>query len=519
MEIRLRPARINRRQLAANIATVLTCSAAAVWCAGQLAPVDAAPESSPHVAASLSDPLSVAIPNVGAATPYPSTIETDFPDGTRVTDVDVSLQGLGHSFPADIDLLLVGPDGSTNSLLLSDSGSGTDVNGVNLTFDDEASGGVPTPIVSGTFLPAETDGAEDTFPVPAPVPAPTTALSNFDGTQADGPWTLYVVDDGDGDSGSIAGWSLDLETAPGCAGRLPTIVGTDAGATIQGTPGDDVILALEGNETIDAGAGNDVICAGLGDDLIRDGDGADLVYGEAGRDTFVQAASVDNGDVLDGGADLDEAVYGSRTENVAISLDSRANDGAAGEADQLVAIEDAAGGSGNDIITGNALVNVLNGNAGNDLIRDGLGSDLVFGGAGDDRFMQSATMDTGDLFTGGTGSDTVLYRNRADALTITLAGGVADDGAAGEGDNFVSVESCTGGSGNDTITGTSGSNILRGGKGSDLITGLGSPDKLYGDADDDVLHSRDWFGHDAVSGGLGADSARVDVGDRQVAVP
>ena len=70
-------------------------------------------------------------------------------------------------------------------------------------------------------------------------------------------------------------------------------------------------------------------------------------------------------------------------------------------------IENASGGSGNDLIIGNALANILNGNGGNDTIFDGNGDDFVYGGAGDDLFYVGRGDDT---FSGSTGSDTAdLY--------------------------------------------------------------------------------------------------------------
>src|SRR4029078_12214950 len=47
-------------------------------------------------------------------------------------------------------------------------------------------------------------------------------------------------------------------------------------------------------------------------------------------------------------------------------------------------IDNANGGSGNDIIVGNAIANTLNGGAGNDILTVGNGSDTIIGGAGTD---------------------------------------------------------------------------------------------------------------------------------------
>ena len=52
------------------------------------------------------------------ATPYPSTINVPSFTGT-VTRVTVTLYGLSHTWPRDIDVLLVGPTGQT-LLLMTD---------------------------------------------------------------------------------------------------------------------------------------------------------------------------------------------------------------------------------------------------------------------------------------------------------------------------------------------------------------------------------------------------------------
>ena len=81
-------------------------------------------------------------------------------------------------------------------------------------------------------------------------------------------------------------------------------------------------------------------------------------------------------------------------------------------------IENAIGGSGDDVIIGNAEVNVLTGNAGNDRLVGGAGDDTLTGGAGRDRFVY-ATADTGhDTITDFTGGeDRIDFRD----LAITFA--------------------------------------------------------------------------------------------------
>src|SRR5439155_21300095 len=57
---------------------------------------------------------------VGPAAPYPSTIVVSNVPGTA-TNVIVTLNNLSHTYPPDIDILLVGPQ-TNNLVLMSDSG-------------------------------------------------------------------------------------------------------------------------------------------------------------------------------------------------------------------------------------------------------------------------------------------------------------------------------------------------------------------------------------------------------------
>jgi uncharacterized repeat protein (TIGR01451 family) len=153
------------------------------------------------------------IPRVGAANPYPSTI---FVTGltAAVANVRVTLAGLTHSYADDVDVLLVGPNGRAVELM-SDAGGEFALNNVTLTFDDGALAVLPDsgPIQNGLYRPSNYELAPDTFPVPAPAGPYDTNLAVFSGIDPNGPWSLYVVDDADKDSGAInGGWSLILST-------------------------------------------------------------------------------------------------------------------------------------------------------------------------------------------------------------------------------------------------------------------------------------------------------------------
>ncbi|WP_156142445.1 proprotein convertase P-domain-containing protein [Rossellomorea aquimaris] len=150
----------------------------------------------------------------GPADPYPSVINVAGLDGT-ITKVTATLNGFSHTFPLDVDVMLVAPDGTTNTLLMSDPDSGSGVTNLTLTFDDAAVNPVPCGgiLTSGTYQPTDCAGFVDTFPAPAPVPNAVVALSNFNGLNPNGTWSLFVVDNAGIDAGSISnGWSITITT-------------------------------------------------------------------------------------------------------------------------------------------------------------------------------------------------------------------------------------------------------------------------------------------------------------------
>ncbi len=100
-----------------------------------------------------SNPAFISIPD-GPAIPYPSTIAVTGLTGT-VTKVTVRINGLSHTWPDDIGMLLVGPTGVKVRLMSDTGGAGLDISDVTLTFDDAAANSLPdsSQIVSGTYKP------------------------------------------------------------------------------------------------------------------------------------------------------------------------------------------------------------------------------------------------------------------------------------------------------------------------------------------------------------------------------
>jgi subtilisin-like proprotein convertase family protein len=222
-------------------AGLVTTSAGAVAAAGTtVTPSGPVSIVSNNYASSDYDP--VTIPAVGPSTPNPTSLDIDAVPGT-ITDVDVVVRSISHTFPSDLDLMLVGPGGQ-RVVLMSDAGSNSAVSDLYLGFDDEAPTGLPqfTGLADGFFRPTNF-GSGDVFPAPAPDPAgAASALSVFDGTSANGIWQLFVVDDTDQDNGVIAqGWELRFETTGGSDPYPAAVTVSGAAGTVT-----DVDVLLNG---------------------------------------------------------------------------------------------------------------------------------------------------------------------------------------------------------------------------------------------------------------------------------
>ena len=161
----------------------------------------------------------------GPANTYPSNVNVSGLQGT-VVKVTVRLTGISHTFPDDLDILLQGPQGQ-NVMLASDVGSpaGTTsypANGITLNFDQNAARTLPDndPLVSGFYKPTNNPPSESQTELISPAPPSPygTSLSTFNGTNPNGTWKLFVVDDAthaanNSNIGKIfGGWGLGIAT-------------------------------------------------------------------------------------------------------------------------------------------------------------------------------------------------------------------------------------------------------------------------------------------------------------------
>jgi subtilisin-like proprotein convertase family protein len=148
----------------------------------------------------------------GPAGPYPATAFAG-QDGTVVAKVTAYLVQFAHTYPDDLDILLVGPRGQ-KVMLMSDAGGSDDASLPVLLFDDEAAEVVPdsAPLTGTFYRPANYDGGDgDSLPAPAPPGPYDTHLGAFNGTDPRGTWNLYVFDDAGQDVGSALAWCVKID--------------------------------------------------------------------------------------------------------------------------------------------------------------------------------------------------------------------------------------------------------------------------------------------------------------------
>lgn len=335
----------------------------------------------------------------------------------------------------------------------------------------------------------------------------------LDGEPGDGP--IGAATDNILDTDVVIGTAHDDQLTGGSAAE--ELRGGAGHDELEGGPGADVLLgqggddALSGNaggDRLDGDAGVDVLRGGADGDVLLGGAGDDDLDGQEGDDTLDAGADDDRvrggegADDLHGGAGFDWVDYSDRTEDLRVTIDDVAYDGAGfgSERDNLhTDVEKYVGGSGRDEVHASTHDQVLIGNDGDDYLAGMGGGDRYEGGAGDDRMFDlefnrrgEAAGDGGrvDTFVGGDGNDEAIGNGGRDVYDM------------GAGDDDV-----VGGSDVDTVHLGDGMDDVYAGAGDDLVYGEGGDDYLRGQDGDDHLDSGPSDkGNGAVWGGLGSDT-------------
>jgi len=178
--------------------------------------------------------LDIAIPDgtygggfVGTASDFIVVGDDGF-GGNIITDIDVTI-GISHTWIGDLVIKLVSPDGTVLTLLsrpgfaeVADNGEDCCGDSSNFGFDflityDDASpndaelmGGS---IADAAFVGDPANGSPNNY-FPNPGAGPGAALSDFNGQNAVGNWTLYVGDSFAADTGILDAWSMSITTIP-----------------------------------------------------------------------------------------------------------------------------------------------------------------------------------------------------------------------------------------------------------------------------------------------------------------
>jgi hypothetical protein len=149
----------------------------------------------------------------GPASLYPSTIQVSGLTQGRTLNVRAQLIGLTHNSPGALDALLLAPD-NVGVMIMSDVSLLTfEVNGIILTFDQNAPGVLPDELVTGTYQPSNFGPpAQDLLPPPAPPGVSGHSLTRLNNRNPNGLWRLFRFQDGGNQltTGSLAGWSLQI---------------------------------------------------------------------------------------------------------------------------------------------------------------------------------------------------------------------------------------------------------------------------------------------------------------------
>ncbi|AXF86486.1 Bifunctional hemolysin/adenylate cyclase [Ephemeroptericola cinctiostellae] len=224
---------------------------------------------------------------------------------------------------------------------------------------------------------------------------------------------------------------LNLEHANGGSGN-DVLKGNNLNNVLNGNDGSDNLSGGVGNDNLRGGKGVDVLMGGLGNDTIDGGDDMDWVdYRDmtasvtvdlalstaqmaqtAGTDTILNVERILGGrgndtlygnelsntiraglgnDVMDGRAGVDTVDYSDFSVAITADLSVTTSQVTGGGQDTFINFENIIGGSGADVLSGDATNNQLFGNAGNDTLTGALGADTLLGGTGNDTYKFTRT--------------------------------------------------------------------------------------------------------------------------------
>ncbi len=296
--------------------------------------------------------------------------------------------------------------------------------------------------------------------------------------------------DGTARRGSAAAPVEDILTS------TENLVGGSGADTLVGNSGANSIEGGDGADTIAGGRGNDLLLGGLGDDRFEFnfGDGADTVDGGEGTDTLAVAGTTGNDtlDVVYDGTSLIALEGGSLTSiEIVIALPGEGTDSLSYAGSSATVTVDFTNGSASGFVSIDSIENATGGSGDDVLVGKAGQKNVLTGGAGNDTFTVHDTVDVVSEASGG-GTDTVM--SIANVFTISDA----------DVENLTFI-----GAGDFAGTGNGAANLIVGGNGADVLNGGGGDDTLIGGIGNDVMNGGSGndqfifapnFGNDVING-------------------
>ncbi|MBD2269943.1 hypothetical protein H6F62_14560 [Anabaena sp. FACHB-1391] len=463
------------------------------------------------------NPNEITIPNGGAATTYPSSINVSGLNGT-ITSLKVTLSNISHTYPDDLDVLLIGPTGA-KVLLMSDAGWSWDLNNVTLTFDPNARDFLPDQgqISSGSYRATDYETGDRFNNSPAPSGNYGIDFSVFNNTIPNGAWNIYVVDDTGVDIGNIAGgWSIAIDTTEVTTKPIVTLatspkkVAENSGGnilytftrtgniaselTVNYTVSGSAIFNTDYSQTgatshtattgtVSFAAGADTVTLTISplEDNIQENDETIILTLATGTDYIIGTTTAFTGTITNGN-DQFEATGSNLVSN-------KIYDGGDGTDTLIVDYSSASFthlGNGGYGVT-NTYTNSF----------EGLWHRLYYGSQpllnyNNVEVFQVTGTQYADYLRGYSGDDTLIGGEGNDNIAggdgnDTIRGGDGNDTLKGEGGN----DEIEGGDGNDTIDGGTGRHVIRGGTGNDTVVSAKAGDSIDGGEGTDTLQSLD----------------------------
>ncbi len=176
--------------------------------------------------------------SAAGASVYPQHVFVSGLTGS-LTGMSLQLSNLQNVVLPDLNVLLVGPSGTTQFVALAGAGGGSPIqSGTSLTLSDF---GGPIPISgvgTGPYLPADAS-ASVVFGLPAPAgpyalaqPQGSASFATTFASELNGAWSLYVYDSRGGDSSKFGGYCLAFTTSSVAAST--TVLNASAATAMLG---------------------------------------------------------------------------------------------------------------------------------------------------------------------------------------------------------------------------------------------------------------------------------------------